>query len=96
MAKCTRCSKFGIGLVSGIIIGMLTAPVKGSKLRGSIKKNTYMCKNRIESLFNKGKDELDEIKDALEDSTNEVTSEVREKLLKLIDETKKSIEESDD
>ncbi|HZH88403.1 MAG TPA: YtxH domain-containing protein [Chitinophagaceae bacterium] len=96
MAKCSKCSKFGIGLISGIVIGMLTAPVKGSKLRGSIRKNTYMCKNRIESLFNRGKDELDEIKEALEDSTNEVTSEVREKLLKLIDETKKSIEENDD
>lgn len=90
-----RCSKFGIGLLSGIAIGLLIAPEKGSKIRHSIKKNTFLCKNKLEKLFKKGKDELADIKSALEDETNEVTSEVREKLLKLIDETQKSIEDSD-
>ncbi len=90
-----KCSNFSIGLVSGIAIGLLFAPEKGSKMRKRIKKGTLLCKDKVEHLFNKGIDELQEIKNALEDQQNEVTQEVREKLLQLIDETQKHIEDSE-
>lgn len=95
MARCSKCSKFGIGILSGIVLGMLIAPEKGSTMRRKIKKNTTLCTDKINSLFKRGKDDLEDIKLALQDETHEVTSDVREKLLKLIDETQKSIEDSE-
>jgi len=89
-------TKFSIGFFSGVLIGILFAPEKGYKIRRGIKRNTQLCKKTINKLFNRGKDELDEIKAALQDENHEMTSDIRLKLIKLVEETQKGIEESEE
>lgn len=89
-------TKFSIGFFSGVLIGILFAPDKGYKVRRGIKRNTQLCKKTINKLFNRGQDELEEIKLALQDENHEMTSDLRLKLIKLIEETQRGIDNTEE
>lgn len=85
-------SKFAAGVLTGFVIGLLVAPQKGRKTRKKVKSAAESWKHRLDNLFGKGETELDKLRDMLEKETDLLNPEVRTKLLKLIDENKKTIQ----
>lgn len=86
-----RITGFSMGLISGAILGMLFAPAKGSTTRQKVKDTAVNIKEKFEHLLGITTDELDELKDLLEDEGVLLTKEDRAKLVKLIEESKNVI-----
>jgi len=72
-------------MITGLAVGILFAPRKGEETREKIKKGFESCQNRLENLFGKGEEELNELKDMLKDAEEPITSEARHKLLRLVE-----------
>lgn len=89
-----RCSKFTAGIVSGFVLGLLLAPQKGKDIRRQVKETAESWKHKLTHLFGKGENELDELKDILENEAQELSLEVRQKLLRLVEENKKTYKEA--
>lgn len=85
-------SKFTGGLISGFVLGLLLAPQKGRKTRKQVKHTAESWKHGLNNLFGKGESELDKLRDTLEKEADLLNPEVRTKLLRLIDENKKTIQ----
>lgn len=77
------------GLVAGVAIGMLTAPAKGSETRQKISDSAEELKRKIRRLRGQAVDELDELKSLIETEVDGLKGDVRDKVLKLIDASKK-------
>lgn len=84
-----KCFNFTCGIVSGLALGILFAPRKGEETRKQLKESMNSCQSRLERMFGKGEEELSALRETLEDQTEDITQEVREKLLKLIKETQR-------
>jgi len=78
------------GLVSGIAIGLLTAPAKGEDTRKKLTDTAAAWKEKIDDLFGKGDTDLDELKTILENEATLLDLEVKNRLLKLIERSKKA------
>lgn len=89
-----RLNKFTAGLFSGFVLGLLLAPEKGEKTRQRVKETAEAWKHRLNSLFGKGESELDELKDILENEADELDQEVRQKLLRLVEENRRTYHEA--
>lgn len=87
-------NKFTVGVLAGAVLGLLTAPAKGEETRKKLSNTANSWKNKLDELFGKGNDELDELKATLEDTTAEVTEELRAKLIKLVDRSKKAFKDA--
>jgi len=85
-------SKFAAGVLTGFTIGLLVAPQKGRKTRKKVKTAAESWKHRLDNLFGKGETELDKLRDMLEKETELLHPEVKAKLLKLIDDNKRTIQ----
>lgn len=89
-----RFTKFTAGILSGFVLGLLLAPQKGVETRKQVKDTAEAWKNRLNNLFGKGENELDELKEILENEAEELSYEVRLKLLKLVEENRKTVREA--
>jgi len=78
------------GLVAGAAIGLLTAPHAGSETRHRISDATNRLTNRLGKLIGKASDELDELKDIIQNQSDGLSDDVRQKVLKLIASSKAS------
>lgn len=78
------------GLVAGVAIGMLTAPASGSETRQKISDSADEVKKKLRRLRGQAADELDELKSVFESEVDGLKSDVREKVLKLIESSKKT------
>ena len=78
------------GLVAGVAIGVLTAPAKGSETRQKISDSADELKRKLRRLRGQAADELDELKSVFESEVDGLKDDVREKVLKLIESSKKS------
>lgn len=85
-----KCFGFSTGILSGILLGILMAPEKGSETRKKLANQAEGLKKRIDNLLGKEDESLTEIRALLENETAEITRDVRLKLLQLINDTKKS------
>ena len=77
------------GLVAGVAIGVLIAPAKGSETRQKISDSADELKRKIRRLRGQAVDELDELKSLIESEVDGLKGDVRDKVLKLIDASKK-------
>jgi gas vesicle protein len=77
------------GLVAGVAIGLLTAPAKGSETRQKISDSADELKRKLRRLRGQAADELDELKSVFETEVEGLKDDVREKVLKLIETSKK-------
>jgi gas vesicle protein len=87
-------SKFTAGLVSGFVLGLLLAPQKGVETRKQVKETAEAWKHRLNNLFGKGETELDELKDILENEAESLSQDVRQKLLRLVEENRRTYHEA--
>lgn len=87
-------NKFTLGLLAGAALGLLTAPAKGEETRKKLSETANSWKNKIDDLFGRGNSDLEELKASLQDTTTEFTEELRSKLIKLIDSSKKAFKEA--
>ncbi|RAJ88129.1 gas vesicle protein [Chitinophaga dinghuensis] len=75
------------GLTAGLVIGVLTAPDSGEGTRNKIKYRAGKWRRKINKMVGKGNGELDELRDVFETQVTGLKDDVREKVLKLINES---------
>lgn len=83
-------TKFTAGVLSGLVLGLLVAPQKGKETRQKVKETAEAWKSRLVHLFGKGENELDELQHILENEAKDLSEDVRHKLLKLVEENRKT------
>jgi gas vesicle protein len=76
--------------LSGIVIGILIAPAKGADTRKKINDSVENLKDKIKRLRGTTNEELDELHQVFEQEITGLREDVREKVLRLIDASKKS------
>jgi gas vesicle protein len=76
------------GLVAGVAIGVLVAPAEGSETRQRIADTADSLRKRLRKLRGVTVDELDELKDIFEKEAEGLKSDVRDRVLELINAAK--------
>lgn len=76
--------------LSGIVIGLLIAPAKGSETRQKLADSADQIKDKIRRLRGTTNQELDELHEIFEHEIQGLRDDIREKVLRLIDVSKKS------
>jgi gas vesicle protein len=76
--------------LSGIVIGILIAPAKGTETRRKLSDSVDNIKDKIRRLRGTTNEELDELHRVFENEIAGLREEVREKVLRLIEVSKKS------
>jgi gas vesicle protein len=76
--------------VAGAVVGLLTAPASGSETRKKIADSTDKLKNRLLRLAGRASNELDELKDIIQNQAEGLSEDVRARVLKLIAASKAS------
>jgi gas vesicle protein len=80
--------KIMLGTLTGIVIGMLIAPAKGSETRQKLSESAEKLKAKLRRIRGATNEELDELKDVFEHEVAGLREDVRLKILKLIEATK--------
>jgi gas vesicle protein len=78
-----------IGALTGVVVGLLIAPAKGSETRQKIADSAEKLRKKLRSIRNSADDELNELQEIFENEVDGLKDDVREKVLKLIDASKK-------
>ena len=76
--------------LSGIVIGILIAPAKGTDTRRKISDSVDNIKDKIRRIRGTTNEELDELHRVFETEIAGLREDVREKVLRLIEVSKKS------
>lgn len=76
--------------LSGIVIGILIAPAKGTDTRRKLSDSVDNIKDKIRRLRGTTSEELDELHHVFETEIAGLREDVREKVLRLIEVSKKS------
>jgi gas vesicle protein len=76
--------------MAGVVVGLLIAPAKGSETRQKIADSADQIKDRIRRMRGATNQELDELHEVFEHEIQGLRNDIREKVLKLIDLSKKS------
>jgi gas vesicle protein len=75
--------------LSGIVIGLLIAPAKGSETRQKITDSAERLKDKIRRIRGTTNEELDELHQVFEHEIQGLRDDIREKVLRLIEVSKK-------
>ena len=78
------------GIVAGAVIGLLTAPASGAETRQKIVESSEKLKNKLLRLAGRASDELDELKDVVQNQAEGLSDDVKARILKLIAASKAS------
>lgn len=79
-------SRFMLGLLAGVAIGMLIAPEKGENLRHGIADTADKWKDRLNRMVGRAGARLDDLRSLLEKNIDGLTEEVRNRIMTIIDE----------
>jgi gas vesicle protein len=92
--KCMSTQKIVVGTLSaalaGVVVGLLIAPAKGSDTRHKIAESAEMLRKKLRSIRNSADDELNDLQDIFENEVEGLKDDVRQKVLNLIEASKKS------
>jgi gas vesicle protein len=77
-------------IAAGVVIGLLVAPAKGSETRQKISESAESLKRKLRSIRQTAGSELDELKEIFEHEADGLRADTREKILRLIEASKKS------
>ncbi|HLK28536.1 MAG TPA: YtxH domain-containing protein [Puia sp.] len=75
---------------AGVAIGLLVAPAKGSETRQKLADSADSLRKKLRSIRKSADDELNELQDIFENEVDGLKDDVREKVLRLIEASKKS------
>jgi len=75
--------------LSGIVIGILIAPAKGTDTRRKLSDTVDNIKDKIRRIRGTTNEELEELHDVFEHEISGLRDDVREKVLRLIEVSKK-------
>lgn len=78
------------GVAAGVIVGILCAPGSGEDTRRRIRSTAGGLRYRISRLLGRGSDNLAELKHVFENEVTGLKDDVKERVLKLIDESRNS------
>ena len=78
-----------LATLTGVIIGILVAPAKGSETRQKLADSADNIKDKIRRLRGTTNEELDELHDVFEHEISGLKDDIREKILRLIEVSKK-------
>ena len=78
-----------IATLTGVIIGVLIAPAKGSETRQKLADSADNIKDKIRRLRGATNEELDELHSVFEHEIAGLKDDIREKILRLIETSKK-------
>jgi X-X-X-Leu-X-X-Gly heptad repeat protein len=73
------------GVLAGVAIGMLVAPVSGSEARQKIADSAGDLKTKVKDLTKKASVKLDDLRSTFENEIEGLGDDVRQKILKLMD-----------
>ena len=76
--------------LSGIVIGILIAPAKGTETRKKLSDSVENLKDKIRRIRGTTNEELDELHEVFEHEVAGLREDIREKVLRLIEVSKKS------
>ncbi len=76
--------------LSGIVIGILIAPAKGSETRKKLTDSVDNIKDKIRRIRGTTNEELEELHQVFEHEVSGLREDIREKVLRLIEVSKKS------
>lgn len=76
--------------LSGIVLGMLIAPAKGSETRKKLSDTADNLRDKIRRLRGTTNEELEELHKVFEHEVTGLRDDMREKVLRLIEVSKKS------
>jgi len=71
-------------LATGVVIGILVAPAKGSETRQKISDATESLRRKLQRIRGATAEELDELKDIFEHEVQGLRDDVRQRVLQLI------------
>jgi gas vesicle protein len=77
-------------VAAGVVVGVLCAPDSGQATRRRIRSTAGGLRYRIGRLLGRGSDNLAELKHVFEHEVTGLKEDVRERVLRLIDESKNS------
>ena len=75
--------------LSGIVFGILIAPAKGTETRKKLSDSVDNIKDKIRRIRGTTNDELDELHNVFEHEISGLRDDIREKVLRLIEVSKK-------
>jgi len=78
------------GVAAGVIVGLLCAPESGVDTRRRIRSTAGGMRYRIGRLLGRGSDNLAELKHVFENEVTGLKDDVKERVLRLIDESRNS------
>ncbi|HWB27185.1 MAG TPA: YtxH domain-containing protein [Chitinophagaceae bacterium] len=78
------------GIVAGAAVALLTAPASGGETRRKIADATGKIKNRFLRLIGKASGELDELENIIQNQSEGLSNDVKQRVLKLIASAKTS------
>jgi gas vesicle protein len=78
-----------LATLTGVIIGVLIAPAKGSETRQKLADSADNIKDKIRRLRGATNEELDELHEVFEHEISGLKDDIREKILRLIEVSKK-------
>jgi len=81
--------KMMIAALAGVIAGILIAPAKGSETRQKLADSADSIKDKIRRLRGTTNRELDELHEVFEHEISGLKDDIREKILRLIEVSKK-------
>ena len=79
-------SKFMVGLLMGVGIGLLVAPEKGEDTRESIAETAGNLKNTFNKLVGKAKTQLNDLKELLEAQVEGLDDDARARINTILEE----------
>ena len=75
--------------LAGVVVGLLIAPAKGSETRQKIADTAEDLRKKLRSIRNSADGELNELQEVFENEVDGLKDDVREKVLRLIEASKK-------
>jgi gas vesicle protein len=78
-------SKFMVGALCGLVVGLLIAPEKGEDLRNDLVDTADKWKNRLNKLAGRAEADLDDLRALLDRNIDGLSEDVRHRILTILD-----------
>lgn len=85
-------TKFFAGALVGLVAGLLLAPQKGEELREDLMDTADTLKKKFNRMTGRAASEINDLREILEDEVHGLNSDVRRRILTILDEAQNGAE----